>query len=906
MSADNDILRQSLKTTKSFLSISTQQDNLRKDVVDDGHSGKHLKPRQVMQEGQRENNDRIDSVAVGLILEADTENVDSQCTACGNTGHILKDCRFLEFEHANVNNDPSTSFLKSKMGEIYFQKTGMKSLSWLIIHVDKNEYSGSKEQKSSPRDKEKSSKSKGSPPKPTINESIQSSLPTSRDRVFSRKKAFETSQSDGMLLDDDHCTACGKHNHSYATCYFVEEKHPNVNLDRTQLFGNSSMGRYYIEETKKTSLSRATQLLLCTGCGRGNHSFRNCMYTREPSPHPNVNFDEKMIFKDSLMGKAYIEKSGEKYLVKSFKYYDLGSPRTQTSSNTDVTRHSDLDSTTSPRDKDYNVNKELTSSSDSGKEMKRCNILRNFVPCTACGKFNHSFEKCTFVSDKHVNVNLDRTILFAQSSMGRYYVETAQKESLSRHTTLLLCTACGRENHVFSECVYLSQPCHPNVNWDNTMIFKDSPMGKAYIERSGEKFLVNSFKYFELGSEIRKQKVEQQFRERSSNGDDSQSGSESHKITEDAAPVLESDGKRRGNFKAMESTDIAAGKGTDLVAIRDDSAPGDRGSSCTACGINDHSYNTCGFIVKEHPNVNLDCTVPFSQSSMGKYYKWKTGDSSLGWAKKCISCTACGKDAHLRSECPFLAHCNVNNDRKVLFKDSIMGKAYMKRSGKMYLVESAQYEGLIDGLEKQSKKRSHPTLLNSVERLLAADEIRIGDSNSCSKGKKARHNHVDTAASSVPLDITIAKDACAHKLLVTVTGVTTIDSITAKQTEEEAAGGGRGENSPLLDSSNCSDTKHSREDSDSGNGALTATLEPELNPTTHSQHLSLAEIQSVQVTQDIMRSLLRNKKIFDRSVISLTSALFFVLSCVCILYVCCISVASRRLACCEFSGAPKK
>ena len=65
-------------------------------------------------------------------------------------------------------------------------------------------------------------------------------------------------------------------------------------------------------------------------------------------------------------------------------------------------------------------------------DRRRDRTLYKHFPCTACGKFNHSYERCFFLRCKNLHpfINFDRTLEFRHSGVGMDYARRTGRQSL--------------------------------------------------------------------------------------------------------------------------------------------------------------------------------------------------------------------------------------------------------------------------------------------------------------------------------------------------------------------------------------------------------------------------------------------------------------------------------------------
>ena len=192
------------------------------------------------------------------------------------------------------------------------------------------------------------------------------------------------------------CTACGKHGHSFDNCWYVEANHVNVNWDRTISFSASEIGKLYVERTMFSSLRMDVSVYPEDSIERPSSSSSSSSHSRHMMKHSSSVVD------DYHANRA------------SSRNYD----HSYSSSNPD-------------RDGHHVNNQQYRGDC----ERRADRTLYKHFPCTACGKYNHSYERCFLLNkNQHPYINFDRTVEFMQSDIGKQYARLTGCKSLRADT----------------------------------------------------------------------------------------------------------------------------------------------------------------------------------------------------------------------------------------------------------------------------------------------------------------------------------------------------------------------------------------------------------------------------------------------------------------------------------------
>ena len=502
------------------------------------------------------------------------------CTACGKDNHTFEKCRFVmeDSRHCNVNWNRSIPFSESDMGRFYNRMCGKK----FLLNSEKFDELDSDYEEWTDR---------------IIGNSSQSSLISTPSEVTSSMDGAKMSVSwqessrrerINQRFDDKICASelCDQNAKSLESSKRL----------RDSIATDQSNGLPAIQDTAASPVIHAETTIPCILCGGKYHFLLNC-------PERDQTSVENLSSSDHCFPI---------YSTKNRRNDAVNAGRAQNTNNGELP-----------------------------EKDRRKKYLLNHRPCTACGKYNHSFEECGFISKNHPNVNLDRTVNFAKSRIGKCYIETTKYNSLQMSKRLpdlldgdaesipdrSLCTACGKGGHSFEQCRFTSEG-HPNVNWDSNISFLDSPMGRMYAAKTN----MTSLK------------------------------------------------------KAVE------------FLVLDD-------RPCTACGKANHTFEECELVAQVYSTVNWDRSTAFGELKVGKVHSQKTrkkslqpcltllnlagkeGDDNEGGGRRSSSSptyslgTVCerGSNTFEVAECVKSDYANVNLKQTVEFADSYMEKRCLSK-----------------------------------------------------------------------------------------------------------------------------------------------------------------------------------------------------------------------------------
>ena len=192
------------------------------------------------------------------------------------------------------------------------------------------------------------------------------------------------------------CTACGKHGHVFDDCWYVESHHVNVNWNRTKSFSASEAGKLYIASTTHSTLRMNVWV-------SPEDSIVHC-HSQNSSSKPS-----------STVGGFHSGPVSFGHDDRNFSTYHHPHHH-----------HQGLFYQDAHRDGIYSHH----GGPDADRQRDR--TLYKHFPCTACGKFNHSYERCFFLRCKNLHpfINFDRTLEFRHSGVGMDYARRTGSQFL--------------------------------------------------------------------------------------------------------------------------------------------------------------------------------------------------------------------------------------------------------------------------------------------------------------------------------------------------------------------------------------------------------------------------------------------------------------------------------------------
>eukprot|EP01036_Dinobryon_divergens_P024055 gene24053-32469_t len=265
-----------------------------------------------------------------------------------------------------------------------------------------------------------------------------------------------------VIATEGNCTACGKYGHSFDDCFFVRSNHANVNWDRSRPFSASKIGALYIARTKFSNLKAGVYVSTnqynerevsarssVDNTANSGEIQRCCRNTkdilRNYYPDRPLNIDRALTFAEYEEGKARKDVSGalsrSGYAKKSSLFaidsVALSEGSSRGCSLPSPSYHGDRNHYHSNLDRGHHADNQQYRG-DAERWAADRTLYKHF-PCTACGKYNHSYERCFFLRCKnlHPYINFDRTVDFMQSDIGKQY---------ARHTGCKFLKADGGPN----------------------------------------------------------------------------------------------------------------------------------------------------------------------------------------------------------------------------------------------------------------------------------------------------------------------------------------------------------------------------------------------------------------------------------------------------------------------------
>lgn len=419
------------------------------------------------------------------------------CPACGLSNHLLSNCRFVEQNHPDRNEQTDKPFLLSKAGKNYKNATGHSFLKFDVTIENSIQPSRS----SVGMEFEEGEMEEGLRGAATrevrlvVPAAAPAPFSSSSRRVVSVSEEHDTTpmevSSIRMEKSPSGCTGCGRSNHRFSECKYVNQQipHANVNWDRTTSFLDSEVGKKYFSYFGESVLIYRYVLPSVDATANGKGSEERSIGRKRPlsveatNPQGDLfNDDDSVSLLTKLISPLSTERSS----------FFAAHRNASNASDTNAERNAATPKSSSPQksnkkddlpsEKHANKSNDLRDSTAEEKRATGENPKSKARSAASIPADAISASKTKKSPSKVIDLLMDVEDTQPPTALT---VKRARKED-SELEAMNDCYFCGRENHRSADC---SLKSHANANRNRNVSFIQSPIGMEYFRQTGQKFL---------------------------------------------------------------------------------------------------------------------------------------------------------------------------------------------------------------------------------------------------------------------------------------------------------------------------------------------------------------------------------------------------------------------------------